>query len=132
MENLPDLIIPFKRKVYERVVKEFAKFAKSRSAMSGACGAAAEPSDGPQPRILQRALSSDEAAAARAVSRRAWPCPCGVGHVLLQVLDLAGQHVAVEILDRHRDVGEHGQALRTDLGEAADATTSDARRRRRW
>ena len=27
MENLPRLIIPFKRKVYERVVKEFAKFA---------------------------------------------------------------------------------------------------------
>jgi putative (di)nucleoside polyphosphate hydrolase len=26
--NLPDLIIPFKRKVYERVVKEFSKFAK--------------------------------------------------------------------------------------------------------
>ena len=28
MENLPELIIPFKRPVYERVVKEFAKFAK--------------------------------------------------------------------------------------------------------
>jgi putative (di)nucleoside polyphosphate hydrolase len=28
IENLPDLIIPFKRKVYERVVKEFAKFAR--------------------------------------------------------------------------------------------------------
>jgi putative (di)nucleoside polyphosphate hydrolase len=27
IENLPNLIIPFKRKVYERVVKEFAKFA---------------------------------------------------------------------------------------------------------
>ena len=27
-ENLPDLVVPFKRKVYERVVKEFAKFAK--------------------------------------------------------------------------------------------------------
>jgi putative (di)nucleoside polyphosphate hydrolase len=27
MENLPALIIPFKRDVYERVVKEFAKFA---------------------------------------------------------------------------------------------------------
>jgi putative (di)nucleoside polyphosphate hydrolase len=27
MQRLPDLIIPFKRKVYERVVKEFAKFA---------------------------------------------------------------------------------------------------------
>ena len=26
--NLPGLIIPFKRKVYERVVKEFSKFAK--------------------------------------------------------------------------------------------------------
>jgi putative (di)nucleoside polyphosphate hydrolase len=26
--NLPGLIIPFKRKVYERVVKEFAKFAR--------------------------------------------------------------------------------------------------------
>ena len=26
--NLPALIIPFKRKVYERVVKEFSKFAK--------------------------------------------------------------------------------------------------------
>jgi putative (di)nucleoside polyphosphate hydrolase len=28
MRNLPRLIIPFKRTVYERVVKEFAKFAK--------------------------------------------------------------------------------------------------------
>jgi putative (di)nucleoside polyphosphate hydrolase len=28
MRNVPKLIIPFKRKVYERVVKEFAKFAK--------------------------------------------------------------------------------------------------------
>ena len=28
MKNLPALIIPFKRAVYERVVKEFAKFAK--------------------------------------------------------------------------------------------------------
>jgi putative (di)nucleoside polyphosphate hydrolase len=27
MKNLPQLIIPFKRKVYERVVREFAKFA---------------------------------------------------------------------------------------------------------
>jgi putative (di)nucleoside polyphosphate hydrolase len=29
MEKLPELIIPFKRPVYERVVKEFAKFAKT-------------------------------------------------------------------------------------------------------
>ena len=29
LEKLPSLIIPFKRKVYERVVKEFAKFAES-------------------------------------------------------------------------------------------------------
>jgi putative (di)nucleoside polyphosphate hydrolase len=29
MQNLPGLIIPFKRKVYERVVKEFAKLAKA-------------------------------------------------------------------------------------------------------
>jgi putative (di)nucleoside polyphosphate hydrolase len=28
MQNLPGLIIPFKRAIYERVVKEFAKFAK--------------------------------------------------------------------------------------------------------
>ena len=28
MRNLPDLIIPFKRPVYERVVKEFAPFAR--------------------------------------------------------------------------------------------------------
>ena len=28
VHNLPGLIIPFKRKVYERVVKEFSKFAK--------------------------------------------------------------------------------------------------------
>jgi putative (di)nucleoside polyphosphate hydrolase len=28
MENLPQLIIPFKRGVYERVVKEFARFAE--------------------------------------------------------------------------------------------------------
>jgi putative (di)nucleoside polyphosphate hydrolase len=27
MQNLPDLVVPFKRPVYERVVKEFAKFA---------------------------------------------------------------------------------------------------------
>lgn len=27
MENLPDLIVPFKRKVYERVVREFAHLA---------------------------------------------------------------------------------------------------------
>ena len=26
MENLPDLVVPFKRRVYERVVREFAKF----------------------------------------------------------------------------------------------------------
>jgi putative (di)nucleoside polyphosphate hydrolase len=28
MENLPELVVPFKRKVYERVVKEFSKFAQ--------------------------------------------------------------------------------------------------------
>jgi putative (di)nucleoside polyphosphate hydrolase len=28
MTNLPGLIVPFKRKVYERVVREFARFAK--------------------------------------------------------------------------------------------------------
>ena len=27
LQNLPDLVVPFKRKVYERVVEEFAKFA---------------------------------------------------------------------------------------------------------
>jgi putative (di)nucleoside polyphosphate hydrolase len=27
LENLPDLVVPFKRKVYERVVAKFAKFA---------------------------------------------------------------------------------------------------------
>ena len=27
MEKLPDLVVPFKRKIYERVVKEFSKFA---------------------------------------------------------------------------------------------------------
>jgi putative (di)nucleoside polyphosphate hydrolase len=27
MKNLPDLIVPFKRPVYERVVKEFARLA---------------------------------------------------------------------------------------------------------
>ena len=26
LQNLPDLVVPFKRKVYERVVEEFAKF----------------------------------------------------------------------------------------------------------
>jgi putative (di)nucleoside polyphosphate hydrolase len=29
LQNLPDLIVPFKRPVYERVVKEFAKFARA-------------------------------------------------------------------------------------------------------
>ncbi len=29
MKNLPNLIIPFKRPVYERVVKEFSKLAGS-------------------------------------------------------------------------------------------------------
>lgn len=29
MERLPDLIVPFKRRVYERVVREFAKFARN-------------------------------------------------------------------------------------------------------
>ena len=28
MQNLPDLVVPFKRKTYERVVKAFLKFAK--------------------------------------------------------------------------------------------------------
>jgi len=28
IKNLPDLVVPFKRKTYERVVKEFSKFAK--------------------------------------------------------------------------------------------------------
>ena len=28
MQKLPDLVVPFKRPVYERVVKEFSKFAK--------------------------------------------------------------------------------------------------------
>jgi putative (di)nucleoside polyphosphate hydrolase len=28
MENLPDLVVPFKRATYERVVREFLKFAK--------------------------------------------------------------------------------------------------------
>lgn len=29
LEKTPELVVPFKRKVYERVVKEFAKFAKA-------------------------------------------------------------------------------------------------------
>ena len=29
MENLPDLVVPFKRKTYERIVEEFSKFTKS-------------------------------------------------------------------------------------------------------
>ncbi len=29
LQNLPDLVVPFKRKVYERVVAEFAKFAQT-------------------------------------------------------------------------------------------------------
>jgi putative (di)nucleoside polyphosphate hydrolase len=29
MKNLPDLIIPFKRPVYDRVVREFSGLAKS-------------------------------------------------------------------------------------------------------
>jgi putative (di)nucleoside polyphosphate hydrolase len=28
LRNLPDLVVPFKRAVYEQVVKEFATFAK--------------------------------------------------------------------------------------------------------
>jgi putative (di)nucleoside polyphosphate hydrolase len=28
IENLPDLVVPFKRKTYQRVVKEFSKFAR--------------------------------------------------------------------------------------------------------
>jgi putative (di)nucleoside polyphosphate hydrolase len=27
MQNLPDLVVPFKRPVYERVVQEFSRFA---------------------------------------------------------------------------------------------------------
>jgi putative (di)nucleoside polyphosphate hydrolase len=30
LENLPELIIPFKRPVYERVVREFARFGRAR------------------------------------------------------------------------------------------------------
>jgi putative (di)nucleoside polyphosphate hydrolase len=29
MRNLPDLVVPFKRQIYERVVKEFSKFVKA-------------------------------------------------------------------------------------------------------
>jgi hypothetical protein len=29
MRELPDLVVPFKRPTYERVVKEFVKFAKA-------------------------------------------------------------------------------------------------------
>jgi putative (di)nucleoside polyphosphate hydrolase len=29
MQNLPELVVPFKRQIYERVVKEFSKFAKA-------------------------------------------------------------------------------------------------------
>jgi putative (di)nucleoside polyphosphate hydrolase len=28
MQNVPDLVVPFKRPVYERVVAEFAKFSR--------------------------------------------------------------------------------------------------------
>jgi putative (di)nucleoside polyphosphate hydrolase len=31
MKKLPELVVPFKRPVYERVVKEFAKYAKPRT-----------------------------------------------------------------------------------------------------
>jgi hypothetical protein len=41
MENLPDLVVPFKRKTYERVVKAFSKFANARR------GAKARWSDSP-------------------------------------------------------------------------------------
>ena len=30
LQNLPDLVVPFKRKVYQRVVREFEKYAMSR------------------------------------------------------------------------------------------------------
>ena len=29
MDELPDLVVPFKRQTYERVVKEFARFARA-------------------------------------------------------------------------------------------------------
>jgi putative (di)nucleoside polyphosphate hydrolase len=32
IENLPDLVVPFKRPIYERVAREFAKFARRRTA----------------------------------------------------------------------------------------------------
>jgi putative (di)nucleoside polyphosphate hydrolase len=32
MENLPDLVVPFKRQIYERVVAEFARFATASRA----------------------------------------------------------------------------------------------------
>ena len=35
IENLPDLIVPFKRPVYERVVREFAPLAKGQSLLGG-------------------------------------------------------------------------------------------------
>jgi putative (di)nucleoside polyphosphate hydrolase len=34
MKNLPELIVPFKRPVYERVVKEFSKLAGDQSLRS--------------------------------------------------------------------------------------------------
>src|ERR1700730_16864643 len=53
---------------------------------------------------------------ARGVARRVLG---GVRHVLFGVLDLRREARAIEILDRHRHVGEHGEALAVDLGKTA-------------
>src|SRR5262245_1445337 len=49
----------------------------------------------------------------------ALPILLGVGDILLGALDLAVQLGTIEIIERHRHVGEHGQSLRIDLGKAA-------------
>ena len=115
MQNLPDLVVPFKRPVYERVVKEFVEVREASSLRSAL-----------RQRRLQRLELIELVRELVAL-----PIVGGVGDVFLGVLDLAGEHAAVELLERHRHVGEHGQARRAHLGKAAvDHDLQLARRRR--
>ena len=139
IEELPDLIVPFKRPVYERVVKEFSRFA-AHSAAVIARSASTQQSSPAQPWIasLRSQCETGCGLSGRARLERLEVLELGPGlverdgvdgvvDVLFGVLDRLRERGGVDLLDRGRLLGEHGQPGRSHLGEAA--VDDDATRR---
>ena len=105
MGELPDLVVPFKRQTYERVVQEFEKVRALRPSVHRRAGQV--PVDGLE-----------------VIEPRDQLVELGAGLRLLdaafQFADARRDHGAVDVFDRFGHVGEHGEPLRRHFGEAAE------------